>query len=452
MSEKNILEDLYKAGLAKHKAGDFSKAMAIYNSLLNRDPENRNLRFLVGDILSRLGNNGLAILILRDLVRDYPGYSEAWCNLGVAYRNEEDTEKAAAAWSRAIKIAGDTAEVCGNMAGLYADTGYPDEALPWCERALKCDPTSVQANWHRSMALLSKQDWIPGWEAYEWRRKYEAWDGRDNIDADDWDGGELKNKTDRLYLHGEQGVGDEIMFLSMMPYVLGVLDPRQITLEVHEKLASLASYTWPGVNVISKQPNTIQDYAAKLPIGSLPKLFWKKAFGLGNSYLVPPNNLVVEYRKKLKALGPKPWVAFAWLGGVKRTNVLGRSIPVSSITPWMGKCTIVSGQYVNDNPEIEKEREYTCLPKLDDQCIGASMLHQAALFRACDHVVTVPQTALHVAGAVGTPCHIIAPERPDWRLGPKHERSPWYDSVRIYRRGPDMDVPAILEKIFLRIL
>ena len=60
---------------------------------------------------------------------------------------------------------------------------------------------------------------------------------------------------------------------------------------------------------------------------------------------------------------------------------------------------------------------------------------QAALFAACDAVVTVCQTAVHVAGAVGVPAFVLVPHKPSWRYGIGSDEMPWYNSVRMFRQG-----------------
>ena len=59
----------------------------------------------------------------------------------------------------------------------------------------------------------------------------------------------------------------------------------------------------------------------------------------------------------------------------------------------------------------------------------------AALTQALDLVITVQQTALHIAGAVGTPAWVLVPVVPEWRYGLSGSAMPWYSSVRLFRQA-----------------
>ena len=217
-------------GLNLHKQGKFREAEEIYQRVLNGATDDPGLIFLLSDLYLRRDWNGLAVHLLSNLLRQHPDNSEAWCNLGVAYRKENQNEIAQAAWERALKISGDSTEVCNNMAGLYSDTAEPTKALEWCERSLKVDPTNVAALWNKSLALLTLGRFEEGWKLYAWREKKEGWHSRDSVIAPWWDG----KPVNSLYIHGEQGVGDEIMFSSAIPHVLGLA--KNVTLEVNSRL------------------------------------------------------------------------------------------------------------------------------------------------------------------------------------------------------------------------
>ena len=63
----------------------------------------------------------------------------------------------------------------------------------------------------------------------------------------------------------------------------------------------------------------------------------------------------------------------------------------------------------------------------------------AALISCLDAVLTVQNTNVHLAGALGAPCWAILPEAPEWRYGREGGRMPWYASVRLLRRSAGDD-------------
>lgn len=420
-----MLNQFLDEALSLHKQGKFDEAEKLYNSLLNRSIFNDDLLFLLSDLYLRKGFNGLAANLLANLLQNNPKHAMGWCNLGVAFRKENRYQEAKQAWNKAIEHGGNTVEVCSNYAGLYADRAQPEKALEWIDKALAIDPNNIQAKWQKSLALLTLGHWKEGWELYQYRQQLEGWDSRKTVDAPLWDGQPVRH----LYIHGEQGVGDEIMFLSYLDRVCA----DEITIEVHAKVAPIVREEWPGVNVVTTE--TPGDYDAKIPIGSLASMFEPD----GLPYFVPNPARVDYYRSELAKLGPAPHIAVTWVGGTKATRVEDRSINLRQLKVLLEKYTCVSAQYSDNNPVIEQERIENNLPKINDASTGLDLAEQAALFAACDAVVTVQQTAVHVAGAVGARCLVMLSSHPHWRYGTEGETMPWYNSVKLVRNKSGWD-------------
>ena len=350
--------------------------------------------------------------------------------MGVAFRHENYYAYARAAWEKALAIC-ETPEVISNFSTLSADMGAPDEAIEWCRRAIAKNPDHWQSYWNQSLAELTKRNWAAGWDLYDYRRRLERYDSRPTIKAPYWDG----SPVEHLYLHGEQGVGDEIMFASLIPEALQ--RAQRITVEAHVKLAGLLQQSFPEIAVISDEREATGTYDAKCGIGSLAQWWRRSAADFpGTPYMKPDPQRVEHYRARLRELGQGPYVGVTWVGGTKKTRVEDRSVPLVLYRPILNRYTCVSAQYtISAREEIEAEREQAGLPKIDDAASGDDMHAQAALLRACDAVVTVCQTAVHVAGSVGTPTYVAVPKTPSWRYGIAGDDLPWYSSVRLFRQG-----------------
>ena len=71
----------------------------------------------------------------------------------------------------------------------------------------------------------------------------------------------------------------------------------------------------------------------------------------------------------------------------------------------------------------------------------------AALISALDQVVTVCNTTVHYAGALGKPVWVMAPMVPEWRYGLRSERMPWYPSSRMYRQTTIGDWDGLVTRV-----
>jgi len=431
--------EVLEQALKLHKLGEFDRASRLYNALLNRNPFQEDLLFLLGDVYLRVGQNGLGINLLSSLLQLNPKNAEAWCNLGIGYRAEDMVPEAIRCWDKALELQGDTTAVCSNMAGIYSDRSEPEKALHWIDRALAVKPDMTEAHWQRGLSMLTMRNWAEGWPEYEYRLKLDTFDNRASLGLEYWDW----QPTEHLYIHGEQGVGDEIMFLSCLDEVLPLA--KHVTLEVNAKVAGIAKATWPQVRVITEPvPGS---YTAKIAIGSMAaRLRRTEGSFPGKPYLRPDEALVQAYRTRLEALGPAPYVGIAWHGGQKKTRVVERSMGLEDLSPILTGYTCVSCQYESGNPYIGQDREDHGLVKLDDESIGGDLHHQAALVKALDCVVTVQQTLVHVAGAVGTPAFVMVNARPHWRYL-QTGQMPWYHSVRLIRQKEQGEWAQVINEV-----
>ena len=72
----------------------------------------------------------------------------------------------------------------------------------------------------------------------------------------------------------------------------------------------------------------------------------------------------------------------------------------------------------------------------------------AALISACDAVVSIDNSTVHFAGALGTACHVLLPYSADWRWGYNTEtESYWYQSLSLHRQQKLNDWAGSLQSL-----
>jgi len=121
---------------------------------------------------------------------------------------------------------------------------------------------------------------------------------------------------------------------------------------------------------------------------------------------------------------------------LKRTATIRRSLELEELLPILRQdATFISLQY-KDCPEIEaleeqhgiKIHHWRHAMQTDD------LDDAAALVAELDLVITVQQTAVHLAGGLGVPTWAMIPKAPLWRYGLTGRTMPWYGSVTLYRQ------------------
>lgn len=429
-----------------HQSGEFERAAYLYENLLGAVPDDPIVMYLYGTLCNQTGRYGTGIVLLRAALDLNPGIAEAWHNLGVAYRNEGHVDQARQAYRKSIELQPNNPASLTMMAGSYVNAGNPAEGLIWADKALAQDPNEVHAKNQKALCLLELGRLKEGWALYEnrfelmkqqvTRRDYPAGEGL----VPKWDG----KKVGKLVIHGEQGIGDEIMFLSAFEDARPLAD--EIVIEACPRLKALFKRSF-GCRVYGTHDELLakeKDIDAFIPMGSLPALFREKPEDFPrDTYLKVNSRRVKHWRKRLEKLGPGPYYGLAWHGGTKETHQEVRNAPIEMWKALIENTpgTFVSLQYGDHGPD---QAEYLGIPHWRK---GVGDLDEfAAITKALDGVVTVLQTALHFAGAIGTPCVVLCSEWHAWPFHGEGKDMMWYgDHLQLIRQRDNDWVPVFEE-------
>lgn len=429
----NILQRMVEQGVELHRAGNYKKAAEIYHQILNKEPFNPGILYLLGDIAVRQGLHGLGINLLSTSHQFKPS-PEACCALGCAYKAEGMLNESNHYFHEGLKIS-KTAELYNNLASNLSDHGQPEFALEYCAKALALEPNNESALWNKSLALLTQQNWPEAWKLHEYRYSPQVatTSHRRDVPAPIWKG----QPVARLFIHGEQGIGDEIMFLSMLNEARVMA--TEVVVEVEPRLIELVERSFPTVAVYGNVQAVLAHEApfdAVCAIGSLGQLYRQKDSDFPRKpYLKADPERVEYWRRQFAMQGPRPFVGVAWQGGTIGTRIQQRSIMPANLK-FAKRGTAISLQYGPDAKEQAKEQGFVFYP----ESVGSSMDEVAAMMSACDVIVTVAQTVAHLGGALGLNVHVLTPKGSSWRYGRRAAYSmPWYGSVYLHRQETDGD-------------
>lgn len=98
--------------------------------------------------------------LFSDVIRKYPKFSIAFNNLGFYYRDQNQNEKAIAAYGKSIEINPEGYVSYNNRGEAYFDRGEIDKALEDMNMAIKLKPDYVKALSNRGAALGSKREFV----------------------------------------------------------------------------------------------------------------------------------------------------------------------------------------------------------------------------------------------------------------------------------------------------
>lgn len=449
--------ELFEHARRLHREGNLDAAERVYHQLLNHNLNHPDFVLQLAQIHAQRGEHGLAIVLYKHILDERPELGKIWNNLGISLKLLHYNESADFAFRQAIEREPENVDFLSNISSCFVNDGQPDKIIEWADKAIALGPEDhagvVQARWHKALGLLEQKLYDPGWDYAEARL---APNSGCKIDVRNyagegmtpwWDG----KSPGLVAIHGEQGLGDEIMFASCIPDA--VKTGAEIVIECAPRLYDLFARSFPTCQVVGTHQlhgegwlgNRQVDY--KLAFGTLAKFYRRaeKDFP-GAPYLIPDPRLSRHYAERLQAMGPRPKIGIAWQGGVIKTRVELRSVSLSQLAPILAQdADFISLQYT---AAAEKEiGEFTresgvMIHHWPEAAQGLDMDHQAALISQLDLVITVCQTAVHVAGGLGVPAIVLVPSKPSWRYG-NEGGLPWYRSVELIRQVGDDWTPVI---------
>ncbi|MFM2042447.1 MAG: hypothetical protein RLY86_1023 [Pseudomonadota bacterium] len=415
-----------------------------------------------------------------DLCRMTPDDGRAWANLGVVLKNQGRYAEAVAAYRRGLALMPDEAGILNNLGlALSLMDGREGEAIAWleravalrpsfadawlnlglvlrnlnridgaiahCRRALAADPDLAAAHTLLGTCLLLKGEMAAGFAAYEWRKKLD--DDLNPVTAratPAWTGDDPAGRT--ILVHDEQGLGDGIQFIRYAP-LLARLGAR-VLVECCDPLLRLFG-TLAGVDGVVGRGDRV-DHDAHVSLMSLPHLMGTTSATIPAAipYLSAEPDLAAIWRQRL-AGAPGMRVGLVWAGNPdfkddrRRSPGLAPMLPLLDV-PGVRFFALQKGAGCDDLARYADRLgpQFTDLgPEIRD------FADTAGIMVNLDLVISSCTAPPHLAGALGRPVWTILPLNADWRWLESGDRTPWYPTMRLFRRHHGADWGSVIAAV-----
>lgn len=434
----------YHAGLAGVLEAQtrLAEARASYDSALALNPDDADSLNNLGNLLNRLGDTAGAETSLRRAIAARPGFVEALNNLGTVQAARGDLVVAISTYREALALRPGFLPALVNMGAALGDAGKPREAIAAYDRALAIEPGNASARWNRGLARLLLGDFAGGWQDYVARWNTADFRARRRaFPQPSWHGESLAGKS--ILLWAEQGIGDEMMFLGLVQEVMAA--GAKVALECDSRLIPLLARALPGVETIARRdppdPRTSSaDFSFQAPTGDLlarlrPDRGSVKPLG---GYLKADSMRTAELRQRFLGAGNRRLIGLSWhstnpAAGRRRSIPAGQLVPFLDLSGW----GVVDLQYGNRSDDRTTLKHQTGRELLHDATIDAmqDLDGWAAAIAAVDVVVSIDNSAVHLAAALGKPVLLLLTTAPDWRWFESGELAAWYPDVRLLRQS-----------------
>ena len=401
----------YNLGKCLHQTGKVDEAGQAFDTALKHNSKDPDTHFAVANLHADMNNTQGAIKHIKTAIQLKPDWPQAYSNLGNYLGHEDDFDKALQAYDKALQL----------------------------------DPGYKSAHVNRGLTNLTLGNLGKGWDGYSLRYDDPAsphvlrpWP------FPKWSSGPLEGKS--ILVWADQGLGDQILYSSMLEEVAD--QTSRCVLECEPRLVTLFARSFENVEVLARSRANNKLFAddsfhLQTSLVDLGKKLRRThaSFPKRNSYLESPQTQTIELRKKYSAISSgRRVVGISW----KSTNPRTGALKSTSLQEWgpileTPDAIFVNLQYGDCTKEIATASKHFSCEIIQDSAVNPTkdMDMFAAQVAAMDLVISVSNTTVHLAGALGVPVWNLVGKGIGrlwyWFLG--RNDSPWYPSMRLFRQS-----------------
>ncbi|HXJ00090.1 MAG TPA: tetratricopeptide repeat protein [Micropepsaceae bacterium] len=413
---------LFALGNTAEAVGHRDAAETFFRRVLAQEPDRLEVLVNLGNLLRAGNRTADAVALLKPALERNPAEPSLWLTLGSALNEAGDAKTAEIFYREALRLSPGYALAQGNLADLLFDRGATDDALAMYDEVVRNEPENAQARLNRAVLLLVTGDLKRGWDDYEYRLAVKGRALHRDHGLPQWDGSTKENL--HLLVEAEQGVGDQLAFVSLIPELAENLAHQggRVILEAEPRLVPLFARSFPQIRVHASDIETrggrkLAHYPwlgteggadCAVAMGSLPRFLRAKIedFPKPHAYLVPSEERVI-WARWLEAQGKPPYVGLCWRSGLMGGT---RNIQYAPLEAWGTFLrdvpgTLVSLQYDGRTEEISalehmSGRKIFVPPNLDQK---QEIDRTASFIAALDAVASAPTAVSWIAAGLGVP-------------------------------------------------
>lgn len=410
--------------------GDYPAALDAYLVVLAQQPGSLSARCNLAQLLKTLGEYATAASLLQEVLQAEPDHVDALAALALVCGYLCQPEQAVALAHRACELAPQRPALVANLGLLLTNARAFQEAEQVLSAGIQRFGPQPDLCWNRSIVRLYRGDYAAAWPDYEAR--FNAVLPARHSQLARFDPGQHQGQ--RVLLWAEQGLGDSIMMLQLLPVFL-IRYRVTAVIEAPRGLHPLLHSLLPEVEVYDDAAHVA--VSAQLPWMSLPLLcdLVREAIP-AKPYLAATSARLARWQPQLASARRQPlavglvWQSGAWGVGAADYNRQRKSVPLTLLH---GLLQVPGVDWFSLQTALGPSE---CLPAtLHD--LGAQIADfadTAAIVAQLDLVITVDTATAHLAAAMGKPVWVLMRYEGAPFFG-EDDSMPWYADVTVLRQA-----------------
>ncbi len=429
--------------------GNFSLAFDYLEKSIQIDSNYLPAFINLGAALNHLGKDKELFDLTLGAIIKWPESPELHVNLAAALNGMQLLEEAIISLNTALILKPNFVEALLNLAAIESQRGNGDKAIEIYEKFISENISSNHeriplAKYFLSFEYLALGKLKKGWNYYDC--------GFDKLipnhikrrpdrifNKPKWEGEALSGKT--ILVWAEQGIGDEIIYMSMIPSLLKSNPNSNIIIECDKRLHDVVGRSFPLTNVRSPTYNNnnynspeSDDFDFHIPMASLAK-FYRNSINdfYADKFILKINeDLKNKYLFRLKNFDGLIKIGISWRSGLLNSK---RNTYFSALIDWGEIFKIKNAIFVNlqygecEHELIEAEKKYSInIIRWSDVDLKNDLDDVFSIMDCLDLVVTAPTAVFSMAGSLGKTVCMYLPKNSWNSLGT--DNFPFVPSVK----------------------
>lgn len=476
----------YNKGKSLSALQQYDEALTCYEKTLALDSSDLLAYQNIGFIHNALNHYHQAIEAYKKIISIDSNNIDALYNLGIAYDNLVEFEKAKRIYEQCLAINTNHFEARNNLiniyikqnkfsiaekllkesldlnpnysnflitkANIFKDQSQFEEAKNIYKQVIKNDPSNYKAHLNLGLLYLYLTEFQNGWSEYNYR--WQLPDRQMNSSLSQIPKFNNDNEIGEILIWGEQGIGDQIIYASLLQRLNSQLN---VTVAIDARLLTLFRDAFTHIKFIAnKEIQKHEGFSYQISLTDLGSLFIASVNDLkqqNNAFLKANKEKVGEFKEKYMHK-KKRSCGISW----RSKNIefgFAKSINLETLIPIFKANDIefFDLQYgdtqkerdqleENHNIKINRIESFDYFNDIDDL---------VALIDACDFIITTSNVTAHLAGSIGKKTLLLLPAGIGnlwyWH---NTKQSLWYPSITILSQERAGDWESIIQKINLQ--
>ena len=432
---------LNQDGLKLFLFGKEKEAIACFKKSIKLSFNYPDPYFHLGNYYLQINDFDLAEKYYVKAIEINPKNADYYFNLGIIKYNSNKIDETIKLYKKSLEINPNHTKSLKFLGNLYKDKKDFTKALKINSRWKNLEPNNPEPYFSDSLIHIRNGRFDIGWKLYErglennvreplrgyYTEKEKIWDGRDFNSG--------------LLVYGEQGLGDQLIFGTVLPDLLK--DHQNVILKVDARLKNLFEDSYSNIKVFSENdeiPKCL--YKSYISLGSLCKFYRNHTNDFLNSKFKSydlKRNLPLHISKQISSLDNLK-IGISWKTFASK-NQIKRSLSTSQVSKILSSNnnSFINLQYGNVYKDIKEINSLSQnhLITIDNLDLTNDLNNVINVIKNCDLIITIDNTLAHLAASLGKITWILLPFSSDFRWMESITPSLWYDNAVLIRQKND---------------